>query len=492
MKSGTIKTFIVIAMLWFCIQPAEGSTWNDSVLPEKGTIGAGRTLIYDEYQTPHVCFTGMDTSAQLCYGYYNGTGWTIEDVDDSGNTGWGLCIDLNASGHPGISYYDSSHYRIRFAEKLDTGWEISDVCDAGYAHTSLAFKDGMTPYIAITNGDDQILTLCKRIEGNWIENALSLGYYSTPMLCFDSSGTMHLLACRTIDGGLIYIRGEDNPVTEVIGLGMEVDHSCDMKVDATGKVHVSYTVIGKASEYRLVYATRDPVTEEWNYDTVKWFSKPGSYSSIIIDDDNHAYIIFNDKNTDQITMAMKSGASWYFETIFEIEASSGICAAFDGSGRPTTFCSENFGSNGFIHYSVRSEPPVIPTPTPDPFHPVTISFEMPAAAHPEQLFFVKSLLYNSGEPIYNARLFCAFQIYNAFYFWPAWSYYDPQDPSTLCSGMMNLDHGFTRITFIDSFTWPDTGQDTVRHLWFHAMVMNESMDQMLSNLETVNWWYGPF
>ena len=49
------------------------------------------------------------------YAQYDGSNWTVETVDQTGNIGVYTSLDIDPLGSIGIGYYDSSNANLRFA-----------------------------------------------------------------------------------------------------------------------------------------------------------------------------------------------------------------------------------------------------------------------------------------------------------------------------------------------------------------------------------------
>ena len=58
--------------------------------------------------------------------------------------------------------------------------------------------------------------------------------------------------------------------------------------------------------------------------------------------------------------------------------------------------------------------------------------------------------------------------------------------------LKTLPTGTTQQTVIPAFFWPDTGQEKVTGLYFHGVMLNETMDAVLGEIASVEWGYGPY
>src|SRR5262249_51795568 len=68
------------------------------------------------------------TNKDLWWGAWDGSSWTRELADSSGDVGKGCNLGLRGQGEPRISYYDATHGDLRMAGRsLAGGWTVSNV-----------------------------------------------------------------------------------------------------------------------------------------------------------------------------------------------------------------------------------------------------------------------------------------------------------------------------------------------------------------------------
>ncbi len=103
----------------------EGGQWN------KQTIGGSETGSWSSIKTdannlPHISFYD-GANGSLKYMHWNGTQWTTETVDDSGEVGSYSSLDLDANGVPHISYFDVTNRNLKYAYRAGGQWQIEVV-----------------------------------------------------------------------------------------------------------------------------------------------------------------------------------------------------------------------------------------------------------------------------------------------------------------------------------------------------------------------------
>lgn len=116
---------------------------------------------------------------------------------------------------------------------------------------------------------------------------------------------------------------------------------------------------------------------------------------------------------------------------------------------------------------------------------------MPAMAHTGQEFHVTGFLDNPDNPLYSVPTFFILEVYSDFWFWPDWSHFDPSDPSTVTYTNEEIPTGTKILEVIASFTWPETGPDTITGLRFWGAMLNDDMNVIRGDFAVQEWGYGP-
>ena len=122
------------------------------------------SIAIDPQGAPHITFYTQDTN-DLALASSTGAGWTINIVDDDGDTGRFASLVIDEEGRFHISYTqrgDGASAVVKYATRgpADTGWDISDVgtldsLTYGFVGarniTSLALDSQGNPWIAYTD-----------------------------------------------------------------------------------------------------------------------------------------------------------------------------------------------------------------------------------------------------------------------------------------------------------------------------------------------------
>lgn len=107
--------------------------WNEQVVEDYLFIRRHLAMALGPDDNVHVVYADEKDGAV----FYNSsaTGWSREKVDDQGNVGWGLSIDVDALGRPHLSTIDRDTNQLRYARKLKSGWDVYRPTQA-YADTA--------------------------------------------------------------------------------------------------------------------------------------------------------------------------------------------------------------------------------------------------------------------------------------------------------------------------------------------------------------------
>ena len=124
-----IVPLAVFAMFVVFMGSGSGApVWNIETLDSSGTVGLNTSLAFDPSDLPHISYY-YSTSEDLRHTSWNGSSWTVENVDTGGNVGEDTSID--ARGVISISYYDNTNADLKFAQRLDGVWTAQTVDTGG-------------------------------------------------------------------------------------------------------------------------------------------------------------------------------------------------------------------------------------------------------------------------------------------------------------------------------------------------------------------------
>jgi len=131
--------------------------WTTEVVDESAQVGQHNSTRLDSMGGVHTIYHDME-NGRLKYGYkpdaLSAGGWQIEEADDASDNvgGWGYML-LDNLNRPAASYADLENWQLKFAWKLDTGWQHELVGDyetdpsLDEAQTRLQFVSGLPSLI---------------------------------------------------------------------------------------------------------------------------------------------------------------------------------------------------------------------------------------------------------------------------------------------------------------------------------------------------------
>jgi hypothetical protein len=103
------------------------------------------------------------TTQKVRYAAYNGTTWSIEDVDGVGLVGSNdaTSLRLDSSGNPHISYYNAAAGALMYASKTGASWVVDTVDTQGDVggYSSLVLDDQDRPIISYYDATNQALKI---------------------------------------------------------------------------------------------------------------------------------------------------------------------------------------------------------------------------------------------------------------------------------------------------------------------------------------------
>ncbi|MCX5726203.1 MAG: Ig-like domain-containing protein, partial [Candidatus Saganbacteria bacterium] len=277
-KIGAGRLFLLLALSLiltsFLGTSAFGAGWITSQVDNPSSnVGQYSSIALDSSNIPHICYYDY-SNTKLKYAKFNGSTWTIEDIDNAESDGQYCSIAVNKTGSPvpQVSYYDYTNDALKHATRGSIAWAPTTIDTVG-----------------------------------------NVGQYTS--IALDNLGRAHIAYCGEGDGALYYIKYNGTAWEARETVDASYNEYSSIVLDSSNNPRISYYDSGNE---HLMFAKRTAGT--WTTTVVDDSTYyVGKYSSVAIDptNNNHMFISYYDDNSDNLKCAetMDGGSSWSKSTI---------------------------------------------------------------------------------------------------------------------------------------------------------------------------------
>ncbi|MEL0190435.1 MAG: hypothetical protein VW878_06390, partial [Candidatus Poseidoniales archaeon] len=267
------------------------SGWHVEEVDNTGSTGYYSSIAVDDSGNPHITYVDMTTTPRVVmYAHHNGTSWTTEAVD-SPYYAFDTSIDLDSGGNAHITYsvYNSSgtFYNLRYSYHNGSEWVQEDVRDYSSDFSYYNPNTGRNSQIRLNSTDTPHVVF---FDDHWDDV-----YHSVRENGSWSSSSVDDYGGWTTTGG---------------------ERAISLAIDSTDGLHVAYFDI---SGYSLEYAHRGPGESTWTKATVhdQGSHSVGTTVSIAVDGADRPHIAFHDRQNWDLEYARFDGSNWLVETLEE-------------------------------------------------------------------------------------------------------------------------------------------------------------------------------
>jgi hypothetical protein len=252
--------------------------------------------------------------------------WVTDQVDTNHDVGLltSLALDPN-SNFPAISYYDQTHYCLKYASWTGAFWDtqLVDISGAVGTHSSLAFSSTNMPRISYTSYDP-ILKVVNGVKfaswngSSWntqfVQNGSNLGEYTS--LAIDGTGQPRITYYDRGAGTLKYATMNESAwiiqTIDAVGVaGPQSSLNSSIKLDSSGNPRIAYH---DETNGTLKYAAWNGAA--WIYTTVDASSAHvGAHPSLALTGTGDPIISYFDSTNTDLKVAMFYNGDWHVGSV---------------------------------------------------------------------------------------------------------------------------------------------------------------------------------
>ncbi len=362
-------------------EPSSGQAWHIETIDDNARDGG--SLVLDSCGYPHISYQSDTPSTyyDIKYAHWTGSQWLIEKVADA-DFGGSSALALDGSASPHVAYIACNPYycAIRYAQRTDDEWAVTDWDIAGGV-PSLAIDANGQPHASYRRsyqGVRSSLEYAYWTGSDWLTETLDSSIGNYPALQLDNDGHPHISYSGKY---LKYAHWTGSEwAFSIIDGDIHAGQYTSLALDSDDHPHISYQDM---MNYSLEYTVW--TGSAWNTQTVDNAGNVGRFSSLALDTFGHPHIAYSDDTNNAVKYARWTGSEWQIDVI---ETGAGdeyaISLALDGENQPhISYYDYGDPDDHALKYATTSsvltlaDVPCIPaalptdTPTPTPFPTLT-------------------------------------------------------------------------------------------------------------------------
>lgn len=294
----------------FTIVPNESLYWDQITNVEStGNVGVTPALIYDGSDNPIIAYSDDTNFTAKTATRSGGGSWSFSTIESGTNFFHWFDIEIN-SGNPSVTYKDFNGVGLRYAVQSGGSWNIETVYSGNAGdYSSLDFNSSGNPGVAFFDAANFSARYAEK-NGSWTNTFIE----GTPSakgrfndVEFDAFDNPRVAYTSTESGAsLIYRSDAVTGAKEIVDSNLVNATYSDLEITSGGISQISYRKDGD-----LKFATKSGT---WSLETV--YSGGNIFdTSLVLDNDNNAFIAFVDDLDDSVKVATNIGGSWVISTV---------------------------------------------------------------------------------------------------------------------------------------------------------------------------------
>lgn len=317
---------------------AVAAGWTVTQVDNTGNSGQYSSIALDSNQAAHIGYWGdAGGGAEGAYHATNASGaWATEQIQAGVNVGpWGsLAVDSSDRVH--AIYVDTGGNGLQYALKLGGAWATAVTgATANYQYNSLTVDSGGSAHVSSTDtGGGGLRYVSNSFGGGWTTDdqvSVQPPYLPYTGIAVDSASQIHIAVYNDDVDELWYYYGTKSSWanSSVDASSADVGSYCAIALDSGGSPHFSYR---DAAGQRLKYATGSPGS--WTTTTIPDNANVGTHTDIAMDSNGAAHISYNRDVADSIGYATNASGSWAVTIIDDTLSAEYTSIAVDCCGNP--------------------------------------------------------------------------------------------------------------------------------------------------------------
>lgn len=325
-----ISGFLIMTFLVFCSvsYTAASNTWSI----QRFESGNYSSIALDSTDNPHISYYSSINSS-LSYAAWDGSKWSVQNVDNIGDSGMYSRIALTTQDYPNICYYDATNQNLKYASWDGREWRVNIVESLICHGIDLCLDSRDNPHIVYFDFSNDCLKYATLESSQWKIQEMEGSGYEVGYPSIDLTTTNQPVISYTDSGILMLASGQGTKwVIEQVDSDHLVGTSTALSLDRDNNPVIIYgePPFLKCASYKGGWHL-DTISTNTNY----W--RPFAYNSIALDQNSDAKIVVAKQNG--FEFIYYDGSEWRSDSVYL------------GSEKETWNISMALGQNGDVHMS---------------------------------------------------------------------------------------------------------------------------------------------